>query len=160
MHTIHHGPPTRPNGRPEYFTSQVGAFALTNSRETFVQGASAYRNLREWATEVRNDAIKLANARLNSQPEDHEPTISEGDEYLSPSQLPAKRGANSSKSADKQRKRHQSVQGDSGRLADDNETISGATSSRGQPSWSFVNDEFRCDHNSTVITQATMPGDV
>jgi hypothetical protein len=37
-----------PVGPPEYYMTQVKAFAVTSDRETFIQGATAFRNARDW----------------------------------------------------------------------------------------------------------------
>lgn len=65
LHTSHPVQPTSPAGQPEYCMTQLGAYAMTNSRDTFCQGAAAYRNARDWAKEQRDEAIKRANERVN-----------------------------------------------------------------------------------------------
>jgi hypothetical protein len=61
MYSIHGAPPNDPGNRPEYYMHQIKAYAMTSDAETFRKGAAAFRNLRDWAEEQRNDAIKLAN---------------------------------------------------------------------------------------------------
>ena len=56
--------PTDPKNGPEYSMHQLGAFAMTNNPETFWQGATAYRNARDWAKERRDKFIEAANARI------------------------------------------------------------------------------------------------
>ncbi|KAI9671921.1 MAG: hypothetical protein M1817_002348 [Caeruleum heppii] len=51
----------------EYFTTQVGAYALTHDRDAFCQGAAAYRNARDWAKEQRDLAIERANERARAR---------------------------------------------------------------------------------------------
>ena len=64
-HVTHTG---HPDCRPEYIMTQLRAFAMTDTPETFRQGASAYRNARDWAKEKRDEIIRLANERhLNGQ---------------------------------------------------------------------------------------------
>jgi len=45
--------------------NQLGAFAMTNNLDTFRLGAGAFRNLRDWAKEQRDEAIQQANERAN-----------------------------------------------------------------------------------------------
>lgn len=47
LYTHHVTPPTAPGGRPEYHMTQLGSYAMTHSRERFVEGASAFRNARD-----------------------------------------------------------------------------------------------------------------
>ena len=44
--------------------TQLGGWALTGSRETFLQGISAFRNARDWAKERRNELIATANSKV------------------------------------------------------------------------------------------------
>ncbi|KAF2805314.1 uncharacterized protein BDZ99DRAFT_541115 [Mytilinidion resinicola] len=52
-------------GRPEHFTNQLKGWSITGDPETFRQGATAYRNARDWAKEQRDEAIQQANERAN-----------------------------------------------------------------------------------------------
>ena len=61
MYTSHVTQSACPGSRPEYLMHQIGSFAMTNSVETFQQGAMYYRNARDWAKEQRNEAINSAN---------------------------------------------------------------------------------------------------
>ena len=65
MYTSHPTQPSSPGGRPEYCMNQLRSFAMTDTAETFRQGATAYRNARDWAKEQRDEAIKRANERVN-----------------------------------------------------------------------------------------------
>jgi len=65
MYTSHPSQPTSRGGRPEYYTTQLRSFAMTDTAETFRQGATAYRNARDWAKEQRDEMIKRANDRAN-----------------------------------------------------------------------------------------------
>lgn len=47
MHTSHLAQPTSPKGRPEYCMNQLRSFAMTDTADTFRQGATAYRNARD-----------------------------------------------------------------------------------------------------------------
>lgn len=63
MYTSHVRPPRTPRGRPEYCMNQLRSFSMTDTADTFRQGAAAYRNARDWAKEQRDDAIMKANDR-------------------------------------------------------------------------------------------------
>ena len=65
MYTSHPTQPTSPKGRPEYCMTQLNTWGMTGNLDTFRQGASAYRNARDWAKEQRDEAIRLANDRVN-----------------------------------------------------------------------------------------------
>ncbi|KAF2816851.1 uncharacterized protein BDZ99DRAFT_483960 [Mytilinidion resinicola] len=65
MYTSHRTQPTSAGGRPEYYMTQLRSFAMTDTAETFRQGARAYRNLRDWTKEQRDEAIQQANERAN-----------------------------------------------------------------------------------------------
>ena len=64
MHTSHLTQPTGPDNRPEYFMTQINTWGMTGNPETFRQGATAYRNARDWAKERRDEFIEAANGRL------------------------------------------------------------------------------------------------
>ncbi|KAK5651051.1 hypothetical protein OQA88_1055 [Cercophora sp. LCS_1] len=66
MYTSHAIPPTSPEARPEYVTTQVGAYALTGNYDACRQGIAAYRNGRDWAKQQRDKAIEQANRRVTS----------------------------------------------------------------------------------------------
>lgn len=63
LYTHHVTPPTAPGGRPEYHMTKLRGFDMTDSRETFVQGATAFRNARDLAQRHRDRFIQAANAR-------------------------------------------------------------------------------------------------
>ncbi|KAM5444707.1 hypothetical protein MferCBS31731_000162 [Microsporum ferrugineum] len=69
LYTIHPTAP-RPNskGRPEYIMTSLRSFAMADSLDSFRQGATAYRNARDWAKEQRDEFIRAANER-------HKPAI-------------------------------------------------------------------------------------
>ncbi|OAX83843.1 hypothetical protein ACJ72_01800 [Emergomyces africanus] len=71
LYTTHISQSNDPGSRPEYFMTQLKGWSLTGDLETFRQGASAYRNGRDWAKEKRNEFISAANERFHdakSQP--------------------------------------------------------------------------------------------
>jgi hypothetical protein len=65
MYTMY--PTRREDGvSPEYHMSQVRAWVLTSDPDTFRQGATAFRNARDWAQEQRDALITAANERARS----------------------------------------------------------------------------------------------
>jgi len=63
MFTSHPSQPASPGGRPEYHMNQVNTWGMTGNIETFRQGATYYRNARDWTKEQRDETIRLANSR-------------------------------------------------------------------------------------------------
>ncbi|QSS53757.1 hypothetical protein I7I53_01118 [Histoplasma capsulatum var. duboisii H88] len=63
MYTTHMSKSDDPDSRPEYIMQQLKGWSLTGDLETFRQGASAYRNARDWAKEKRDEFIRAANER-------------------------------------------------------------------------------------------------
>ncbi len=64
IYTHHPTAPTISGGRPDYHMTQVNAFAMTNDRENFVKGATAFRNARDLAKSYRDGFIQAANVRV------------------------------------------------------------------------------------------------
>ncbi|KAI1501972.1 hypothetical protein F5X99DRAFT_185448 [Biscogniauxia marginata] len=72
LYAHHTTAPTAEGGLPEYHMTQLNAYALTSDRETFIAGASAFRNARDLAKHHRAGFIQEANARVHrSAREDH-----------------------------------------------------------------------------------------
>lgn len=67
MYTSHLTQPTSPKGRPEYCMTQLNTWGMTGNLDTFRQGATAYRNARDWTKEQRDEAIRRANERANDR---------------------------------------------------------------------------------------------
>ncbi|KAK3304837.1 uncharacterized protein B0T15DRAFT_399986, partial [Chaetomium strumarium] len=63
LYAHHVTPPTALGGRPEYHMTKLRGFDMTDSRETFVQGATAFRNARDLAQRHRDRFIQAANAQ-------------------------------------------------------------------------------------------------
>lgn len=63
MYISHPSQPPSPGDQREYFTNQFNTWGMTGNIETFRQGATAYRNARDWAKEQREEAIRRANER-------------------------------------------------------------------------------------------------
>lgn len=66
LYAHHTTAPVTKEGRPEYHMTQLKAYALMSDRESFVQGATAYRNLRDLAKQQRDTFIEDANARYHA----------------------------------------------------------------------------------------------
>ncbi|KAA6412265.1 MAG: hypothetical protein FRX48_04417 [Lasallia pustulata] len=67
MFTIYASQPTSSGGPPEYCMHQLRSFAMTDTAETFRQGATYYRNGRDWAKGQRDEAIRRANGRVDER---------------------------------------------------------------------------------------------
>lgn len=63
MYAHHPTAPTTHGGRPGYHMTKVSRFDITNNRETFVEGATAFRNARDFAKRHRDSFIEAANTR-------------------------------------------------------------------------------------------------
>lgn len=63
LYSHHITAPTTLGGQPEYHMMKLRGFDMTDSRETFVQGATAFRNARDLAKRNRDQLILAANAR-------------------------------------------------------------------------------------------------
>ena len=64
LYTTH---PTRASNMkdsPEYHMTQLRSFAMTDTAERFREGASAFRNARDWAKTQRDELIAVANGRV------------------------------------------------------------------------------------------------
>ncbi|KAF3768423.1 hypothetical protein M406DRAFT_228930, partial [Cryphonectria parasitica EP155] len=53
--------PATSGGQPEYHINKIRGFDMTDSQETFIQGATAYRNARDLAKQRRDTFIQDAN---------------------------------------------------------------------------------------------------
>ncbi|OAX78537.1 hypothetical protein ACJ72_07154 [Emergomyces africanus] len=69
LYTTHISQSDDPDYHHEYFMTQVKGWSLTSDVETFRQGASAYRNARDWAKEKRDEFIRTANERFHDNPQ-------------------------------------------------------------------------------------------
>ena len=68
MYTSHPIKPTGPVNRPEYVMTQLNCWSMKGDPKTFRQGATAYRNARDWAKEKRDELIEAANKRVAKCP--------------------------------------------------------------------------------------------
>ena len=75
IYTSHPKEPSDPGARPEYFMTQLRSFAMTDTTETFRQGATAFRNARDWTKEKRNEFVKSANRMRPSNNQSEMPTV-------------------------------------------------------------------------------------
>ena len=64
LYTSHPSQPTGPESRPAYYMNQLKGWAMTSDPSTFRQGATAYRNARDWAKEKRDGFIEAANGKM------------------------------------------------------------------------------------------------
>lgn len=71
MYAHHATAPTTPGGRPEYHMTQLRTISMTDTRETFVDGATAFRNARDLAKQHRDTFIQAANARARGSCQDY-----------------------------------------------------------------------------------------
>jgi hypothetical protein len=74
MYSVYGAQPAGPSNRPEYYMHQIDTWGMTGNPRSFRNGATAYRNLRDWADEQRNEAIQLANARVERAVDEEEET--------------------------------------------------------------------------------------
>ena len=65
LYAYHMTAPKAPGGRPECHMTQLRTFSMTDTRETFVQGATAFRNARDLEKRYRDTFIQDANARAS-----------------------------------------------------------------------------------------------
>lgn len=70
VYTTHPTAPANPGGQPEYHMNKLRGWDLTDTPESFRQGATAYRNMRGWAKEKRDEFIEAANERTRTLPQD------------------------------------------------------------------------------------------
>ncbi|KAL7928501.1 hypothetical protein V8C35DRAFT_318111 [Trichoderma chlorosporum] len=59
--------PTIDGGRPEYHMTQLRSFAMTDTRDTFAEGAGALRNALDLAEKYRLDFIQSANEKASQR---------------------------------------------------------------------------------------------
>lgn len=67
LYSTHITAPIAPRGRPEYYMTQLDSYRMTGKLKNFVEGARAFRNLRDLAGKHRNNFITTANANPTSQ---------------------------------------------------------------------------------------------
>jgi hypothetical protein len=63
LHAHHLTAPNIYGGRQEYYMFQLKAYAVSSDLKTFIQGATAFRNLRDLAKRYRDASIEHANVR-------------------------------------------------------------------------------------------------
>lgn len=61
MFTVHPLPPAKPDREPGYIMTHLNSWSMTGNYDSFLQGATAYRNGLDWAKQQRDEAIKRAN---------------------------------------------------------------------------------------------------
>ncbi|EFR02618.1 hypothetical protein MGYG_05616 [Nannizzia gypsea CBS 118893] len=91
LYTTHLTGPREDDGPLEYIMTPLRSFAMTDNPETFRQGATVYRNARDWAKEQRDDMIKCANERYR-QARSELPSASEREETAEATAIPENAG--------------------------------------------------------------------
>jgi hypothetical protein len=79
LYAMHATKPGDADGKPEYHTTKVRGFDLTDNLNTHRQGIAAFRNLQDLAKERRDEFIAGANERADN---DDEPEVASADTYL------------------------------------------------------------------------------
>ena len=67
MYAMHPTEPVQPGVDPQYHTTQIRGFDMTDNLVTFAEGATWYRNARDWTKKKRDDFITLANERADEE---------------------------------------------------------------------------------------------
>ncbi|OJD20507.1 hypothetical protein ACJ73_08160, partial [Blastomyces percursus] len=67
LYTTHPTAPRKSDRRPEYIMTQLNAWSMVGNADGFRQGASAYRNARDWAKERRDEFIKSGHTQAPSE---------------------------------------------------------------------------------------------
>ncbi|KAL4875025.1 hypothetical protein BJY04DRAFT_202725 [Aspergillus karnatakaensis] len=60
----HPSEPSDPGGRPNYHMTPLGTYDIADNLRGFREGATVYRNARDWVKEKREEMLSLANGRL------------------------------------------------------------------------------------------------
>ncbi|EFE31223.1 uncharacterized protein ARB_01842 [Trichophyton benhamiae CBS 112371] len=63
LYCHHIAPPTEKDECPKHIMTSLCSYSMVNDRDDFIRGASAYRNLRDWAKEKRDVFIAAANQK-------------------------------------------------------------------------------------------------
>jgi hypothetical protein len=63
LYAHHVTAPITPRGWPQYHMTKLRGFELTDTRETFIEGVTAFRNARDLADRYRQEFIEAANAK-------------------------------------------------------------------------------------------------
>jgi hypothetical protein len=87
MYSTHPTQPKTPGGEPEYHMTQLRGWCMTDSAETFWQGASAFRNARDWTKGQRDKLIAATNGKVADMPMETSTSDSSGNGMLSPSMI-------------------------------------------------------------------------
>ncbi|MCJ1448908.1 MAG: hypothetical protein MMC23_009427 [Stictis urceolatum] len=71
-------------GSPEYHMSQLNAWSMTGNAKAFREGATAFRNARDWAQEQRDELIEGANEMAQDAGSDRVGNVQDLDDLISP----------------------------------------------------------------------------
>ena len=66
LYTSYATAPATPEDRPAYHIQPLRSYSMIDTKKTFIEGASAYRNTITWAQEERERLIEEANERLRT----------------------------------------------------------------------------------------------
>ncbi|KAI3317939.1 hypothetical protein HD806DRAFT_513731 [Xylariaceae sp. AK1471] len=75
IYAHHATAPTTSGGRPEYHMTHVGGYYLTGTRKGFVEGVTAFRNIRDLAKRYRDNFIDAANSKCRESLAVHQETL-------------------------------------------------------------------------------------
>ena len=78
LYGTHPTQPESPGGPSQYHMTQIGAYAMTHNSERFIEGATAFRNLRDLAKSHRDAFIEQANTMALNAPPADSPTLIDG----------------------------------------------------------------------------------
>ncbi|KAI1405984.1 hypothetical protein F4819DRAFT_442411 [Hypoxylon fuscum] len=67
LYSHHARPPPPDDEQPQYITTQLAAFAIIGNKRTFIDGATAFRNVRDLAFRERQSLIMQANERVKEK---------------------------------------------------------------------------------------------
>ncbi|KAL9077897.1 MAG: hypothetical protein Q9157_003196 [Trypethelium eluteriae] len=169
MYAHHLRQPHGSKTQPEYYMHQVGAYAMTHNADMFRQGATMFRNARDWTEEQRKRLISQANARVSaaasrptegSSSQSFTSTIRTG-QYVSESETSADELSQdtgmikrTTKSLEQSRRNRRS------RTSDERASMN--STSGGQPqTWTWVNGKYHCYRAGELIEQTSeMPSNV
>lgn len=83
MWATHPAAPSNPGEPPNYYMTQLGTFVMDFSSGAFREGATAFRNARDWAKERRDEFIDAANKRKLDGDQAETPAVDAGSSVAS-----------------------------------------------------------------------------
>ncbi|KAL8837690.1 MAG: hypothetical protein Q9170_002422 [Blastenia crenularia] len=64
LYTVHSTKQANSESPPKYYMTQLDSYAMTGRADRFREGASAFRNARDWAKDKRDELITIANGKV------------------------------------------------------------------------------------------------